>query len=303
MSVQHFFSHGKLLITAEYFVLDGAKALALPTKRGQELWADEFDDKAALIYWKTYREEKLWLVMVFNYQTGELVETNNSKAARFILRLFAILKQLNSPMLQSKHSYKLESNIEFPENYGLGSSSTLIHNLATWAHIDPFILNERGLGGSGYDIAVAKMECPIFYTKERDQRKIEKVDFNPPFRDSLIFIHLNKKQDSREGINTFRKLPKNQQLIQRVTAITDQIVQAADLQTFSKLLTEHERLIASHFKIPTVREKYFADAPTFVKSLGAWGGDFVMASTFEGYEDYFHQKGFSVILPYRDVIL
>jgi mevalonate kinase len=32
-----FYSHGKLLITSEYAVLDGAKALALPTRLGQKL--------------------------------------------------------------------------------------------------------------------------------------------------------------------------------------------------------------------------------------------------------------------------
>ena len=32
-----FRSHGKLLLTSEYVVLDGAKALALPTKFGQSL--------------------------------------------------------------------------------------------------------------------------------------------------------------------------------------------------------------------------------------------------------------------------
>ena len=30
-----FYSHGKLLLTAEYAVLEGVKALAIPTKRGQ----------------------------------------------------------------------------------------------------------------------------------------------------------------------------------------------------------------------------------------------------------------------------
>ena len=35
METQTFYSNGKLLITGEYVVLDGAKALALPTKFGQ----------------------------------------------------------------------------------------------------------------------------------------------------------------------------------------------------------------------------------------------------------------------------
>ena len=37
MKTQTFYSNGKLLITGEYVVLDGAKALALPTKFGQNL--------------------------------------------------------------------------------------------------------------------------------------------------------------------------------------------------------------------------------------------------------------------------
>jgi mevalonate kinase len=36
-----FYSNGKLLITGEYLVLDGAKALALPTKFGQNLTVEE----------------------------------------------------------------------------------------------------------------------------------------------------------------------------------------------------------------------------------------------------------------------
>ena len=32
-----FFSHGKLLLTGEYLVLDGSKALAIPTQKGQEI--------------------------------------------------------------------------------------------------------------------------------------------------------------------------------------------------------------------------------------------------------------------------
>ena len=36
-----FYSNGKLLITAEYLVLDGAKAFALPTKFGQNLIIEE----------------------------------------------------------------------------------------------------------------------------------------------------------------------------------------------------------------------------------------------------------------------
>jgi hypothetical protein len=37
MATQTFYSNGKLLLTGEYVVLDGAEALALPTRFGQNL--------------------------------------------------------------------------------------------------------------------------------------------------------------------------------------------------------------------------------------------------------------------------
>ena len=36
-------------------------------------------------------------------------------------------------------------------------------NLAKWAGIDAFELNEISLGGSGYDIAVAMEGTPVLY--------------------------------------------------------------------------------------------------------------------------------------------
>jgi hypothetical protein len=36
-----------------------------------------------------------------------------------------------------------------------------------------------------------------------------------------------------------------------------------------------------------IKDKCFKDCPSFVKSLGAWGGDFVLASKFGDYKNYF----------------
>ena len=41
---QSFYAHGKLLITSEYLVLDGAEALALPTVYGQSLEVETIDE-------------------------------------------------------------------------------------------------------------------------------------------------------------------------------------------------------------------------------------------------------------------
>ena len=49
--MQSFYSNGKLLLTGEYVVLDGAKSLALPTKYGQSLTIEEIDQQ--ILLWKS----------------------------------------------------------------------------------------------------------------------------------------------------------------------------------------------------------------------------------------------------------
>ena len=51
-----FKSHGKLLITGEYFVLNGAKALSIPTSYYQTLKVDKIESK--IISWKSYDNKK-----------------------------------------------------------------------------------------------------------------------------------------------------------------------------------------------------------------------------------------------------
>ena len=77
----------------------------------------------------------------------------------------------------------------------------------------------------------------------------------------------------------------------------------SELEIFSELMMIHERKIADFLEISTVKEKFFSDCPSFVKSLGAWGGDFVMVISPENPEQYFKDKGFDVLLHYDELIL
>ncbi len=54
--MQNFYSRGKLLLTGEYVVLDGALALALPTKFGQSLKVQPIDSQN--IFWKSIDEAR-----------------------------------------------------------------------------------------------------------------------------------------------------------------------------------------------------------------------------------------------------
>ncbi len=296
------FSPGKLLLTSEYVVLDGALALAVPTKLGQEFFFEEIEDGNALVFWNAFHQNQLWLNAEIDYRNQKNLNTNFPDAAEFILKVLMKIKELSGIKFKGNTSYRLKTNLQFPADFGLGSSSTLMNNLAEWAEIDAFHLNEICFGGSGYDIAVAKEKSAILY-KNLPERKIEKINFNPDFDNELIFIHLNQKQNSREGINLYRSKEKSPVLIDEFSELTKNIFESKNLENFSELMMIHERKLSDFLGIETIKEKYFKNCPVFVKSLGAWGGDFVMSNKFPGFEEYFSGKGFSVIFEYGDLII
>lgn len=289
------------MLTSEYVAVDGALVLAIPTKLGQELFYTEHDHQKSLIFWEAYHQNQLWLKATIDYKNWKILETNDSKASEFILKTLKNVQNLSETKVKSDTSYHIKTNLQFPSDFGLGSSSTLMANLAEWANIDPFILNEISLGGSGYDVAVAKEKSAVLYSRF-PERVYETIDFQPNFKDELIFIHLNQKQDTREGISHYRSKPTSTELINDYSALTKKIVNSQNLEEFSELMTIHEQKLSDFLETPTVKEKYFQDCPSFVKSLGAWGGDFVLASKFGDYQDYFKQRGFSKIFSWKDLI-
>lgn len=296
------FSPGKLLLTSEYVVLDGALALAVPTKWGQEFFVEEILDGKSFVNWIALHQNQPWLEAVINYEKEIVVQTNIANSAAFILKILQTAKKFSKTKLQNKNSYAITTNLQFPADYGLGSSSTLMNNVAEWAQIDAFALNEECLGGSGYDIAIAQAKSAILFQISDGKRIFKSIDFNPLFKDELLFIHLNQKQNSREGIRLYQSKEKNAELLQEFSELTRQILTAENLEEFSDLMTLHEKKLSFFLGIETVKEKYFENCPVFVKSLGAWGGDFVMTSRFPGFEDYFQGKGFATIFTWSDLI-
>ena len=301
--MNQFFSHGKLLLTSEYMILDGALAFAIPTQFGQKLTIQEIEDSQSLIIWDSRCQNQLWVKTKINYKNWKILESNLTDSALFIMNIIKEIQKLSSDKFKKNTSYLIKSNLEFPQNFGLGSSSTLLTNLAKWAKINPFELNENILGGSGYDIAVAQNSFAILYQIKDKIRHIEKINFSPKFKNELLFIHLNQKQNSREGIKLYHSKNKSQQLIQEFSEITKSIVQCNDINSFSELMNIHEKKLSQFLGLKTAKEIYFSDCPVFIKSLGAWGGDFVMSKKFDGYQKYFTQKGFKNVFTWQNLIL
>ncbi|REC64119.1 30S ribosomal protein S6 [Chryseobacterium pennae] len=295
------FSPGKLMLTSEYFAIDGALVLAVPTRLGQEFFFEEKDDNQSLILWEALHQNQPWLKAVINYKNWQILETNIPSSAEFILKTLKNVQQLSATKFKNDFTYHLKTNLQFPADFGLGSSSTLMNNLSEWAEIDPFYLNTISLGGSGYDIAVAKEKSAVLF-QSKPEIRYEKVDFNPSFKNELIFIHLNQKQDSREAISLYKSKTKSQELVNEFSDITKKILLCNELENFSELMMIHEGKISNFIEIPTVKEKLFSDCPVFIKSLGAWGGDFVLSAKFGGFKDYFWEKGFTTIFEWKNLI-
>ena len=297
--MEKFYSHGKLLITAEYTVLDGAKALALPTKLGQRLEVTNTNTKN--INWKSFDCQKnLWFKTSLSIPHFKPSIVNAT--AQRLSQCFQAIHELRPQLFENQKGLEFISHLEFPQNWGLGSSSTLINNLAQWANVDAYKLLALTFGGSGYDIACAQKPYPITFQKNLKSSKIEKAVFNPSFKDKLFFVHRNQKQDTRVAIAAYQALKKTKNLdFSELNIITNALLQHSTLEVFESLITEHEKLIGKLIQQAPLKTTHFCDYNGAIKSLGAWGGDFFLASGNE--QQYFKEKGYNTIIPFKEMVL
>ena len=297
--MQRFYSHGKLLLTAEYFVLDGAKALALPTKKGQHLQLQKSAHKGLL--WKSWDvDNHCWFEALF--KLPKLTTKNTSKTANTLQKILKEAQRLNPNFLATESSLLAETFLEFPNNWGLGTSSTLINNNAQWADVNPYELLQNSFGGSGYDIAVAQKGSPIVYQIENQIPKSESIRLDWNFTDQLFFVHLNKKQDSKEGIAHYKMQNSSAKTISAINNITASLQDCTTIEDFENAIEMHETLVSETINLPTVKAQYFKDYPRSMKSLGAWGGDFILVTGDATNFAYFKNQGFHTILPFSEMI-
>ena len=311
-----YYSNGKLLLTGEYLVLDGALSLAVPTKYGQSLIAETID-KPKLI-WKSFDYKgNVWFEDTFTFKeiaSISLIPRND--VSHRLIEILNTAKQLNPNFLNSKFGYKVTTKLDFPQFWGLGSSSTLINNIAQWAKTDAYKLLEKTFGGSGYDIACAQYNSPITYqlnykedkilhsVQNDKKREISEVSFNPEFKDHLYFVHLNKKQNSRDGISQYNANASNvSQVISEINDITSKTISCNSLEHFETLISSHEQIISKIIKQKPIKELLFSDYKGTIKSLGAWGGDFVLVTGNKNSVEYFKQKGYNTIITYDNMVL
>ncbi len=97
-----FYSNGKLLLTGEYLVLNGAKALALPTVYGQNLTIEE--NNSSKISWQSFdSDQTAWIST--ELQSTDIINNSLDSLNSLEQKLVTILSEANK--LKFPHPFEL----------------------------------------------------------------------------------------------------------------------------------------------------------------------------------------------------
>lgn len=286
-------------------MLDGATAFALPVNKGQRMEVKR--GRGSDIKWKSFCPDgKEWFsgnCSLFDLKFEKFTDKTIAE------KLSAILYEacrLNSDFLSQWYGFKVATHLEFNRNWGLGSSSSLVYCIAQWADVEPYELYERTFGGSGYDIACAKADGPLLFTRSEDEINVSPVDFEPDFHNNLHFVYLGKKMNSREAIAHFGNLKKKVQrsVIEEVSSLSKLCATTSQLDDFCKILQQTEELVEKELKLPRIQKSEFQDFEGTIKSLGAWGGDFILAASLlptDYVRQYFEKRNLKTVIPFSEL--
>jgi mevalonate kinase len=307
-------AHGKLLLTGEYFVLDGALALAVPTRYGQTLDYIRDMDRPDMLRWVSRDERgEAWFTAHWEWQgeTLTLQSTTDEAAAGRLVQLFKAAFAQHPAARSRLQGAEVTTRLDFPRDWGLGTSSTLVSLLSRWLEVNPYELLAASFGGSGYDIACATAEGPLLYLRRpalpTEPLVTERDDWYPPCARSLFFVHLGQKQNSRTGIARYRSRGGVKKAdLEHINHLTFDLLEAEDEAAFGDALREHESVISRAIGLRPVQEERFPDFPGAIKSLGAWGGDFVLALSPwppKRTRAYFAERGCPTVIHYDQMVL
>ncbi len=303
---KEFSSNGKLLLSGEYLVMKGALALAVPLKKNHTLRIRNMTGKNE-ISWESYDINEKYFSGIFSLQEMKFQNSTNKESEEFISHLLLMAKKLNKNFPGNNDSIKVTSHLNFSRKWGWGSSSTSISNIAQWAGTDPFELFFATQKGSAYDIACSFSDSPILYQLQKDKPLFEKVEVSPVLKSNAFFIYTGIKADTRSNVDDFISANNfNKEDIEKVSVITKEIASTDRLDELICLLDEHEKIISSLINAEVIQQIMFPDFLGQIKSLGAWGGDFIMAVSQNGPEyikEYFSKKDLYPIFAFDEIVL
>ncbi|TVQ91287.1 MAG: hypothetical protein EA393_04760 [Bacteroidetes bacterium] len=300
--MEKIFSHAKLILMGEYAVLHGADAVCLPLKTGQLLKVNE--DNSTRIKWKWTWNEQILADFILDTETLQITENPTGKPD-WAVKLIKLIRQSNPDFLRNK-GCSLHFENYFPPQWGLGSSSATISSLCRLAGVNAYPVNEKLMGGSGADIACTTAKSWFLYRKKLPLPQTWHIPFEYPFLNNTFFIYSGQKKDTAghlKEMSTKKNSKMNADWL-KINEYVYRFLAPKETSDLLEIIEHHELFISGKIGIEPVANQ-FSDFQGGIKSLGAWGGDFLMAVSMQpaaAVRKYFIDKGFTDIFLWKDFV-
>ncbi|MEO6682998.1 MAG: GYDIA family GHMP kinase [Ginsengibacter sp.] len=292
-----YYASGKLLLFGEYLVLKGARSLAIPLKYGQDMKV--LLSHSNEINWLSKEKKKEWFSARFTTDL-KVIESTDKQIASSLIRLLDIIKNQKPDLFNQGRDFIL--NTDFPLQWGFGTSSTLISLLAQWSKTNPYILLESTFGGSGYDVACATAKTPIVF--QTTNKSAVEIGLSSEITSKLLFIYSGQKQKSKPEVMRFKEIDVESDQIEEMNELVDSVTVCEEIGKFELLINQSEALLSKVLTLEPIKNSIFNDYPYSLKSLGAWGGDFFMATyrNESNAKEYFSKRGYGIQFTYDQII-
>jgi hypothetical protein len=281
--LKSFFSHGKVLLAGEYAVMCGVEALALPVRAGQwqHVWEMPAKGVSKLVWQSKDADGGVWFECRVDTDIMHVSETTSETYSDTLLRLLFCIKE-QKPELFLHKNIRIETECEFNRSFGLGSSSTLVCNLAKWSGVNAHLLQERAFGGSGYDVAVGNLGRPLVYWLENNEPNWSSWQLPPDFTHDWYLAFPGEKQNSRDSLAGVKaqldKISSDVALLQQMNACIQAIKSPRSLPMLEAMLEMWQALLSQRLDLPRPYETLGLSPVKggLCKYLGAWGGDVLL---------------------------
>ncbi|MEY3573833.1 MAG: hypothetical protein RLZZ617_431 [Bacteroidota bacterium] len=328
---------GKILLSGEYVVLDGATALGLASRMGQSMAVFRGSEPGYLRWTALDHLHNPWLQANYRIVDGQWsvgeVSAEASESAGLLQNWLQAAWTLMAGLGEGSASgyggaswndilhqegMAVQTQLDFARSWGLGSSSTALALLAQWLGVDARRLYALTTNGSGYDLEVALQNASILYhlpegrpiTNSHAPALLEPIVQPIPYRSpqggGLWLVDPGGKQISAKEVVRYRNLDTNQRMacVEEISSLSIGLATCPDVTTMLDYFVRHDTILENLLGQPCLQRSAGNGFPGRLKSLGAWGGDLFLAVS-PSPEDALHwlenQANWS-IYPFEQII-
>ena len=275
------------MLCGEYAVTIGVEALALPVSLGQWMYVWEFDSPGGgdrLIWEAKEKDGSTWLNESFALplETMEAETEKSSERDRSREVLHSMLSMVAEGFWKTGKSYRIETQLEFDRSSGLGSSSTMVANFARFAGLDAQKVQQKVLGGSGYDVAVAELGKGLVFWKNAEVANWDAWKLSADLTSKWKIVFLGKKQNSRNALADVKgklmEIEKDDFLMHQLQQVCAAVKMANQVPMLEAGLEMWQAILAMSLGLETPYQhfKFQPSKGGLCKWLGAWGGDMLL---------------------------